>query len=364
MRTIGGRTLRVLTCAVLAMTFAVAGAASAGADDSYLVATDPNHPPFAYLTPDDRLVGVDVDILNAIASEQSFDVTFLQLPFDEAVHAARDGRVDAVMSAAPITPMPNLDLAVSDPYFEFGSQMAVPDTSTDIWSYEDLAGKRVAVTAGSSSAEFADSIRDRYDFTITTAPDAESMYDAVRSGSAQAVFDDWAAVNFGIAGGNGFMTVTPRESGGGGAALLVASHVDTGFVERFNAGLEELERTGMYDKILTRYLGGRDIVGPQASDTSGPGAGLVGELLTKLWVPIFVVVLLGLAFAVYRVVRGIRAASTPQSVYPPPPPMPAPPPAHVYDAPPVRDDDPEARIRQLEQSAGGGYELGTDTSSR
>lgn len=352
MRAIG--TIRIVMVAVVV---ALLGAPTAAAEVTYTVAVAADNPPFAYETPDGRLIGIDVDLLNYIGSDQRFDVVIEQLPFDDALSALRDGRVDAVMSAAPVTTEQQSEFDLSAPYFESGLQMAVPQRTDDIWSYDDLGGKRVAVVADSPAARFAESIQPRYDFSVVPARGVDEMYAAVRSGNAQALVDDYARVNFDIAGGSGFKTVTRMESSGG-AALLVGS--SDGLLETFDAGLTSLRASGKYDQVLTRYLGGRGIAQPEIDSTSPDGIiDQVTSVLDKLWAPILGVIVLLALGTFRRIARGLRRAADPrnQSVAVPIPPM-APPPPAPYRA--VDPDDPEARIRELERYTSGGHELGTD----
>lgn len=57
---------------------------------------------------------------------------------------------------------------MSDPYYKSGVVMAVAKKST-IKSLKDLRGKRVAIKTGTDSADYANSIKQKYGFTTVTA---------------------------------------------------------------------------------------------------------------------------------------------------------------------------------------------------
>lgn len=204
----------------------------------------------------------------------------------------------------------------SDPYFESGVQMAVLASDDDIKSYEDLRGKRVAVKNGTEGAEFAESIKDKYGFTTVYFADSASMFDEVRTGNSQAVFEDYPVLQYGIAQGNGFKTVTPKEKGANyGFAVNKGQNAE--LLQKFNAGLAQLKESGRYDEIISTYLG------EEAVDNDNSFLGLlkstfpilmIGLRMTLILtvVSIAIALVLGVIFGLLRVSRSVvlRAIGT------------------------------------------------------
>ena len=143
--------------ALIAALFAP-GIASAQPGRTYTIATDLTFAPFEFENEDGKLVGIDIDLLNAIAEDQGFKVDIKQLGFDAALQAVQAGQADGVIAGMSITDARKQVFDFSDPYFESGVQMAVLETDNDVKSYEDLKGKRVAVKNGTEGASFAESI--------------------------------------------------------------------------------------------------------------------------------------------------------------------------------------------------------------
>ncbi len=183
--------------ALIAALFAP-GIASAQPGRTYTIATDLTFAPFEFENEDGKLVGIDIDLLNAIAEDQGFKVDIKQLGFDAALQAVQAGQADGVIAGMSITDARKQVFDFSDPYFESGVQMAVLETDNDVKSYEDLRGKRVAVKNGTEGASFAESIKDQYGFTTVYFADSASMYDEVRTGNSVAVFDDYPVLAYGI----------------------------------------------------------------------------------------------------------------------------------------------------------------------
>ncbi len=261
---IGGRSVRPspVRLAVVAAAMLVAvigtglfGTATASADgENYVVATDTTFAPFEFQDDKGNFVGIDMDLIREIGKDQGFTVDIKPLGFDAALQAVQANQVDGVIAGMSITDARKKVFDFSDPYFESGVQMAVLATNNDIKSYDDLRGKRVAVKNGTEGATFADSIKDKYGFDVVSFADSSSMFDEVRTGNSAAVFEDYPVLAYGIAQGNGFKTVTPKEKGSSyGFAVNKGQNAE--LLQKFNAGLKNLKDSGRYDEIINGYLG-------------------------------------------------------------------------------------------------------------
>ena len=91
---------------------------------------------------------------------------------------------DGVIAGMSIKPERQEKFDFSDPYFDSGVVMGVKEDNEDIKSYEDLAGKKVAVKIGTEGQTFAESIKDEYGFTTVVFDDSTSMYLDVKSGNS------------------------------------------------------------------------------------------------------------------------------------------------------------------------------------
>ncbi|WP_234820347.1 amino acid ABC transporter substrate-binding protein/permease [Mycolicibacterium goodii] len=294
----------------------LAPATASAEGETYVIATDITFAPFEFQDASGKFVGIDIDLINEIAANQNFNVTIKPLGFDAALQAVQANQADGVIAGMSITDERKKVFDFSDPYFESGVQMAVLDTNDDIKSYADLRGKRVAVKNGTEGAEFAESIKDQYGFTTVYFADSASMFDEVRTGNSQAVFEDYPVLQYGIAQGNGFKTVTPKEKGANyGFAVNKGQNAE--LLQKFNAGLKQLKESGRYDEIIANYLG------EDAVDTDNSFFGLlkstfpilmIGLRMTLILtvVSIAIALVLGVIFGLLRVSRSVvlRAIGT------------------------------------------------------
>lgn len=238
------------------MAPAPAAAPAAAADakgKTFAVATDTTFAPFEFRNGSGDLVGIDMDLLRAIADNQGFKVDIKSLGFDAALQALQSNQVQGVIAGMSITDKRKLIFDFSDPYFDSGVQMAVAKSDDAVKTYADLKGKTVSVKRGSEGESFANSIKAKYGFTVKALADSATMYDDVKAGNSVAVFDDYPVLAYGVSQNNGLKIVTPKEQGSSyGFAVNKGQNAD--LLAAFDKGLANLKASGEYQKILDKYL--------------------------------------------------------------------------------------------------------------
>lgn len=222
------------------------------AGKTFTIGTDTTFAPFEFREGGD-LKGIDMDLIRAIAKDQGFSVDIKSLGFDAALQALQSNQVDGVIAGMSITDERKKIFDFSHPYFDSGVQMAVLKSNNDIKSYADLKGKTVAVKRGSEGEAFANSIKDKYHFTVKPLDQSATMYDDVKAGNSVAVFDDYPVLAYGISKNNGLKAVTPKERGSS-YGFAVNKGQNQALLAAFNAGLAHLKADGQYQRILDRYL--------------------------------------------------------------------------------------------------------------
>ncbi len=241
--------LILILVAVLLFTFTGCETSS---DDVYTIAMDTTFKPFEYMDEEGNFVGIDVDILNAIALDQGIEFQLDSIGFDAALSAVQSGQADGIMAGCSITEERKLTYDFSDPYYDSSIIMGVASTDTTISSYEDLRGLTVAVKSGTEGYTFAQSIAETYGFTINVFEDSAAMYQAVISGNFIACFEDYAVLEANIASGVSIKTVTEKEQGSSyGFAVKKGENAE--LLEYFNTGLANIIADGTYDEIILKY---------------------------------------------------------------------------------------------------------------
>ncbi|HFH9837726.1 TPA: ABC transporter substrate-binding protein/permease [Streptococcus suis] len=219
---------------------------------SYTIVADSSFAPFEYQDESGNYVGIDMELIKAIAEQQGFTITIQNPGFDAALNAVQAGQADAVIAGMSITDARKEIFDFSDAYYTSNILLAVKNGS-DIASYEDLKGKTVGAKNGTASYTFLESNKDKYGYTLKAFDEASGMYDSLNSGSIDALMDDEAVLLYAIQQGRDFETPIPGEkSGEYGFAVKKGSNPE--LIEMFNNGLAALVESGKYDEILNKYF--------------------------------------------------------------------------------------------------------------
>lgn len=218
----------------------------------YIIATDTVFAPFEFTDASNKFVGIDVEILDAIAKDQGFEYELNSLGFDAALLAVEAGQADGVIAGMSITDDRKNKFDFSEAYYEADVTMAVAKDS-DIKSYEDLAGKKVAVKTGTNGADFAKSIVDKYGFEISEFSDSPTMYQDVIVGNTVACFEDYPVMAYNIKQGAKLQIPDGIKEAGSSYGFAVSKGNNAQLLEMFDKGLTNIKADGTYDKIIDKY---------------------------------------------------------------------------------------------------------------
>ena len=233
-----------------------AEAPAAASDKVWVIATDTVFKPFEYTDESGNFVGIDVDIVAAIAEDQGFQYEMNSLGWDSAIAACQAGQADGMIAGASITDeRKESGWIFSDGYYTATQCMAVAENS-DIKGFEDLEGKMVAVKTGTQGASYAESLQKEHGFELSYFEDSPLMYQAVAGGQAVACFEDTPIMAASIKdGGLGLKIVEGSENEGAPYGFAIFNENSQELLDMFNAGLANIKAIGKYDEIIAKYLG-------------------------------------------------------------------------------------------------------------
>ena len=249
-----------ITALLMVALMAVGCLAACGGETAekadYVIATDKGFSPFEFQDAEGNIVGIDMDVLAAIAEDQGFTYDLQYVGWDAAIAACQAGQADGMIAGASITQeRKDTGWIFSDGYYDATQGMAVAADSS-ITGFADLAGKKVAVKNGTMSNQYAESIKDQYGFEVVTFPTSPDMYQAVMGGQVDACIDDTPILKYNIVSGElnmKFVEGTENEPAQYGMAIFDSANQE--LIDLFNAGLKNIRANGKYEEIIAKYLG-------------------------------------------------------------------------------------------------------------
>ena len=226
--------------------------AAGGEGKTYIIATDTVFAPFEFTDASNSFVGIDVDLLAAIAEDQGFSYELQSLGFDAALLAVESGQADGVIAGMSITEERKEKFDFSDSYYDAGVTMAVAKGS-EVASFDDLNGKKVAVKTGTNGSAFAKSIAEEYGFEIVEFVDSPTMYQDVITGNTVACFEDYPVMAYNIQQGAGMEMPGDVNESQTPYGFAVKKGENAELLEMFQAGLKNIKENGKYDEIIGTY---------------------------------------------------------------------------------------------------------------
>lgn len=235
---------------------AAATEAPAASGKKWVIASDTVFKPFEYTDASGNFVGIDVDIVAAVAADQGFDYEIKSLGWDAAIAACQSGQADGMIAGASITEERKANgWLFSDGYYTATQSMTVAADS-DITGFDGLKGKDVAVKTGTQGATYAETLKDEYGFKLVYFEDSPTMYQAVLGGQCVACFEDTPIMQATIKdNGLALKCLEDTANAGGDYGFAIFNADNQELLDMFNKGLANIKANGTYDQILAKYLG-------------------------------------------------------------------------------------------------------------
>ena len=243
--------MKKLVSLVLA-TACVFSMAACGSNDSegaetLVMATNAEFPPYEYYDGSD-IVGIDVDIANAIAEELGMELKIEDMAFDSVITAVSSGKADIGLAGLTVTEDRLENVNFSDTYATAVQVVIVPEGS-DIKSVADLTGKSVGVQLGTTSDIY---VCDIEGVTVEQYNKSFEAVQALSQGKIDAVMVDIEPAKEFVAQTEG-LVILEEEFAVEEYAIAIAKENEE-LLEKVNGALKTLSESGKLDEIKAEYI--------------------------------------------------------------------------------------------------------------
>ena len=207
------------------------------------VATSPDFPPFESLD-GSEVVGIEVDILQAITGKLGLEMQLEQMDFESVIPGVQAGKFDIGMSGITITADRQKNCDFTQPYF-LASQAIVVTPDSNITCKADLEGKTVSVQTGTTAEEYC--MENGYEVLAFAANNDAAA--ALTSGKAAAwVVDN--EVGVALAAQQGLVVLDEAMTS---EPYAFAFAKDSALTAQFDEALGELLADGTVAAIFEKY---------------------------------------------------------------------------------------------------------------
>lgn len=247
-----------ILCGIMTMSLvavALTGCGKEKDDKTFTVGFDAEYPPYGYMDDNGEYTGFDLELAEAVCELNGWTLVKQPIEWANKDNELNSGTIDCIWNGFTINGRED-DYEWSEPYVD-NSQVIVVKADSGITSFEDLAGKTVAVQAASAALdvltdeEAQKALADTFK-TLQEFGDYNTAFLELEAGSVDAIAMDIGVAQYQIdSRGDEFIILEEHlnsEQYGIGFKLG-----NTELRDKVNESLHTLKENGTFDKLAEKY---------------------------------------------------------------------------------------------------------------
>ncbi len=213
------------------------------------MATNAEFPPYEFHD-GGEIVGIDVEIAEAIAEKLGMTLEIEDIAFDSIIPEVDSGKADIGLAGMTVSEDRLKNVDFSEPYTT-ASQVIIVKNESDIAGPDDLAGKYIGVQLGTTGDIYASDYEEEGS-TIERYSKGFEAVQAMMQGKIDAVVIDLEPAKVFVSENEGIKILDE--------ALTVEEYAiavkkgNTELVEKLNGALAELKDSGELQAIIDKYI--------------------------------------------------------------------------------------------------------------
>lgn len=240
--------------------------ATDGKQSTIKIATESSYKPFSYTDADGKLIGYEIELIEAMCAQMKADCDVISQDWDGLIPGLNAQKFDAIMAGISITPERQEVIEFSDPYF-YTSIILIGKKGDDI-RVDNLKGQPVASQRATVASQYLQDKHAEADIKLYDTQD--NAYLDLTSGRVRAMMSDkvtgidWlktpAGKDYEVKG----QEITTDKD-----AMGIGFRKGDPLVSKFNKALAEIKANGTYDQISGSYFGTSSTAAAQKTMESG-----------------------------------------------------------------------------------------------
>jgi polar amino acid transport system substrate-binding protein len=214
--------------------------------------------PFEYME-DGKLVGFDIELMDAIARKMSLGVEIMNMEFKGLIPALQSSRIDIINSGMYIRPEREEQVDFV-PYLTVGNEIVVQAKNPKhIYSRADMCGTKIAVTLGGFQERLAREDNDnckkaeKQGVEVMTFPTAQDAALAVKTGRADAIYNSTPGAYKQVQELPNDFAVASKTFGPFANIGIAVRKGDVQMKEAVATALAAVKADGVVDRLLAKY---------------------------------------------------------------------------------------------------------------
>ncbi|OFJ76900.1 amino acid ABC transporter substrate-binding protein [Staphylococcus sp. HMSC056G08] len=221
-------------------------------DKTFVVGTEGTYAPFTFHDKEGKLTGYDIDVTKAVAKEMGYKVKFKETQWDSMFAGLDSGRFDVIANQVGINKEREQKYKFSKPYTFSKGVVVVNKDNTDIKSFDDVKGKKMAQTFTSNFGELA----KKKGAELVKVDGFNQSVDLIQSHRADGTFNDnLSYLDYIKQKPNAKIKVIEGNAEKSKTAFTFSKKTDDKTIKEVNKALDKLEKNGELAKIGKKWFG-------------------------------------------------------------------------------------------------------------
>ncbi len=220
------------------------------AGGSLVMATNAEVPPYEYHD-GDQIVGIDVEIAQAIAAEMGMELEIEDIAFDSVIPAVTSGKADFGAAGMTVTPERQQNVDFSKTYAT-AAQVIIVKNDSAIAGPADLEGKTIGVQLGTTGDLFVSDEENVAGATVERYNKGFEAIQALNQNKVDAVVIDGEPAKVFVSQNDGIKILDEALTSEEYAICVKKGNTD--LLDNINTAITNLEESGKLEEIILKYI--------------------------------------------------------------------------------------------------------------
>ncbi len=212
------------------------------------MATNAEFPPYEYME-SSEIVGIDVDIAQAICDKLGMTLSIDNIAFDSIIPAIQSGKADVGVAGMTVTEDRLQSIDFTDSYATATQVIIVNTEGSTVASIDDLEGKTIGVQLGTTGDIYATDVEGA---TVEQYQKGADAVQALKQNKVDCVIIDNEPAKAFVEANEG-LTILDEPFAEEEYAIAISKD-NTELKDQINAALAELKADGTIDEIVANYI--------------------------------------------------------------------------------------------------------------
>lgn len=218
------------------------------------VCSDLPYPPFEF-EEGGKMVGIDLDLMRAVADDLGLEVAIRDTDFDGIFAALAAGQCDVIASSVSITDERKQNNEFTQGYYEIQQSLLVRKADADRYKTLDaLKGRTIGVQSETTGEAYAQAEAVPLGVAVKSFTGADELLTALKAGQVDGALQDFP-VNAYNAEKGGDTVVAVRFQSEPEQYGFVVKKGNVALRDAIDGALSKLKSNGRHNEILREYLG-------------------------------------------------------------------------------------------------------------